>query len=302
MCAPALVVLAAGMGSRYGGLKQVEPVGPSGELIIDYSVFDALRGGFGSIVFIIRREIEADFRASVGKRFEGVTDVHYVFQELTALPAGQSLPAGRTKPWGTGHAILMARDAVQTPFAAINADDFYGRNAFAVLGRFLRDEGTAPDVYGMVGFQLANTLSEHGSVARGICTVDRLGKLASVEEVVGIEKCEPGPHQARENGSERVFSGSERVSMNMWGFHPSVFAHLEEQFAAFLRRHGTEPRSEFYIPTVVNTLIESGAADVRVLQTDSPWYGVTYREDKPCVVDAIGKLVAQGCYPNPLWS
>jgi NDP-sugar pyrophosphorylase family protein len=296
---PTLLVLAAGMGSRYGGLKQVDPVGPAGETIIDYSIYDALRAGFGRVVFVIRQDIERAFRETVGARFERRLPVEYVFQELDKLPPGFSVPAGRTKPWGTSHAILMAADVVREPFAAINADDFYGRQSYALLAQHLTS-GT-PD-YAMVGFILRNTLSEFGSVARGICRVDGDEHLRSVVELTKIERHGTGARDVSATGTVTELTGDESVSMNMWGFTPALFAQLRAQFEAFLRRSGSEPKSECYIPNTVNELVTAGEARVKVLRTSASWFGVTYREDRPQVVESIRQLVARGEYPARLWS
>jgi UTP-glucose-1-phosphate uridylyltransferase len=293
MTKPTLVLLAAGMGSRYGGLKQVDPVGPSGETLLDYSIYDALRAGFGKVVFIIRHDIEAQFREVVGKRFEGRVPVDYAFQELNDLPAGFAVPAGRAKPWGTTQAVLAAEKVVREPFAVLNADDFYGRNSFATVAQHLTSGSRD---LAMVGFQLKNTLSEHGTVARGICGVGPDGYLTSVEELTKIEKTATG---ARDG--ERSLTGDELVSMNFWGFHPAVFGNLRERFTAFLQRAGQEQKSECYIPATVNELMAAGQARVRMLSSTDPWFGVTYKEDKPRVVASIARLVADGVYPAKLW-
>jgi UTP-glucose-1-phosphate uridylyltransferase len=291
---PTLLVMAAGMGSRYGGLKQIDAVGPHGEAIIDYSIHDALRAGFGRLVFVIRRDIEAPFREAIGGKFEKRIAVDYVFQELDKLPAGFSVPPGRTKPWGTTHAILMAEEVVRAPFAAINADDFYGRESFQVMADFLRAGG--PD-YAMVGYTLRNTLSEHGSVSRGVCERDAADYLRAVVEFTKIEKQGQGAQV-----EDRVLSGDELVSMNFWGFTPAVFPQLREHFNAFLRPSGQDLKSECYIPTTVNELVASGTARVKVLRTLASWFGITYKEDKPLVVASIRKLIADGDYPEMLWA
>lgn len=289
-----LVVLAAGMGSRYGGLKQIDPVGPGGETVLDYAVFDALRAGFTRVVFVIRRDFEALFREKIGARYAGRVAVDYVFQALDTLPAGFVPPVGREKPWGTGHAVWCARDAITDNFAVINADDFYGADSFAQLATFLRGEPTRGTRFAMVGFRLANTLSEHGTVARGVCTAAADGTLRSIVEQTGIA--------AAEVGAGKTYSGQETVSMNCWGFTPQLFAGLDAQFRAFLAARGTEAKAEFYLPAAVSALIGEGAASVRVLPTDSTWFGVTYREDKPRVEAAIRELVAAGLYPEKLWA
>jgi UTP-glucose-1-phosphate uridylyltransferase len=298
MSKPTLLVLAAGMGSRYGGLKQIDPVGPNGETIIDYSIYDALRAGFGKLVFVIRHDFEKQFQESIGSRFEKRIPVEYVFQELDMLPPGFSVPAGRTKPWGTTHAILLAEHVVRGPFAAINADDFYGRQAYLVLAQHLTS-GTAD--YAMVGFILRNTLSEHGSVARGVCHVDGQNYLQSVIEMTKIERDGAGVKNTEADGKITTLTGDEPVSMNYWGFTPAVFGHLRERFAGFLNNSGNDLKSECYIPSTVNELVTAGQARVKVLRSGDSWFGVTYREDRPRVVESIRKLIARGDYPAKLW-
>ena len=302
---PTLVVLAAGMGSRYGGLKQVDPVGPSGEAILDYSVFDAIRGGFGKVVFIIRKDFEAEFKAKVGSKYEGRIPVEYCFQDIHDLPAPYVVPEGRAKPWGTAHATRAARTVVREPFAVINADDFYGRDAFAKLGAFLSRSGedsASPKLHlCMAAYRLDLTLSENGSVARGICDVAADGTLRGVTEMTKLVKAGETAENREDPDAPVKVPLDARVSMNCWGFTPQLFAELESRFAAFLAARGTEMKSEWYIPFVVDELIKEGKADCKVLPTDSSWFGVTYREDKPFVVDSIGKLVAAGEYPAPLF-
>ena len=292
---PTLLVLAAGMGSRYGGLKQLDPVGPSGETVLDYAVFDARRAGFGRVVFVIRRDFEEVFRAQIGAKYAGRIAVDYVFQALDALPAGHPVPAGREKPWGTGHAVWCAREAVREPFAVINADDFYGADSFAQLAGFLAAPAApgGPAPFAMVGFRLANTLSEHGAVARGICRAGADGLLESITEHTGILAADVGPG--------RAYSGQEIASLNCWGFTPALFAGLDRQLGAFLAERGGEAKAEFYLPTAVSGLIAGREATVRVRPTESTWFGVTYREDKPRVVAAIAELVRAGQYPAKLF-
>jgi hypothetical protein len=299
MSKPTLLVLAAGMGSRYGGLKQIDPVGPAGETIIDYSIYDAMRAGFGKLVFVIRHDIEQQFREIVGSRFEKRIAVEYVFQELDKLPPGYSLPAGRTKPWGTTHAILMAEHAIREPFAAINADDFYGRNAYSVLAQHLTS-GT-PD-YAMVGFILKNTLSAHGSVARGVSRVDANHYLTNIVEMMKIEPDGAGAKNTEPDGTVTHLVGDEPVSMNFWGFTPALFPQIKVEFEKFLKRAGGEQKSECYIPATVGDLVTSGQARVKVLRSPDSWFGVTYREDRPQVVESIRKLIAKGEYPEKLWA
>lgn len=298
MTKPTLLVLAAGMGSRYGGLKQIDPVGPSQETIIDYSIFDALRAGFGKLVFVIRKDIEAQFREIIGARFEKRIAVEYVYQELDKLPAGYALPAGRTKPWGTTHAILMATDVIKEPFAAINADDFYGQQAYQVLAQHLTSG--APE-YAMVGFILKNTLSDHGSVARGVSRVDANNYLTHIVELMKIERAGSGVKDTGTDGKITQLTGEEAVSMNFWGFTPAIFPQLQVEFEKFLKRAGGEQKSECYIPATVGELVTSGQAKCKVLRSSDSWFGVTYREDRPQVVASIRQLIAQGKYPEVLW-
>ena len=295
---PTLVVLAAGMGSRYGGLKQVDPVGPSGEAILDYSVFDAVRGGFGKVVFVIRHDFEAEFREKIGSKYEGMVPVEYCFQDIADIPAPYSVPEGRTKPWGTAHATRAARTAVSEPFAVINADDFYGRDAFAKLGAFLSE--AKPMHFAMVGYRLDLTLSENGSVARGICDVAADGTLRGVTEMTKLVRAGDVAENRENPESPVAVPLDARVSMNLWGFTPELFDELERLFPEWLAANGALPKSEWYIPFVVDELIQAGRADCRVLPTDSRWFGVTYREDKPFVMAEIAKLVAAGEYPGNL--
>ncbi|MDB6018345.1 MAG: hypothetical protein JWR19_2834 [Pedosphaera sp.] len=294
-----LLVLAAGMGSRYGGLKQIDPVGPNGETIIDYSIYDALRAGFDKLVFVIRGDIAEMFKETVGRRFEQRIAVEYVFQELDKLPAGFTVPPNRQKPWGTGHAILMAAEVIREPFAAINADDFYGMNSFRLLGEQLR---SGSGDYAMVGFVLGNTLSDFGSVARGVCQVTAEGYLKSVTELTKIERDGKAAKYTDAAGAVRPLTGEEIVSLNMWGFTPTIFDHLRRQITEFLKQQGREEKSEFYIPTVANHLVASGQVQLKVLRTTDPWFGVTYREDRPIVIEGIRRLIARGDYPEKLWS
>jgi len=296
-----LVVLAAGIGSRYGGLKQIEAVGPQGAIVIEYSIYDAIRAGFDRVVCVIRRDIEADFRSLVAARFEKHIPVDYVFQDLNDLPPGFPLPADRIKPWGTGHAVMACRDIVKSPFAVINADDFYGRHSYEALGRFLI--GVSPDSgnYGMVGFTLRNTLSEYGHVARGVCEVDRHGLMKRVVERTNIEKTGTGARVEEADGTWMPLTGDEVVSMNMWGLTPFLFGHLQREFPLFLKRNQANPKAEFFLPTVVDGLVGAGQATVKVLSTPEHWSGVTYPQDKAVVVDGLRALVAKGVYPEKLW-
>ncbi|MFT3830927.1 MAG: NTP transferase domain-containing protein [Opitutaceae bacterium] len=302
MAAPTLLVLAAGMGSRYGGLKQIDPVGPGGETILDYAVFDAIRAGFGRVVFVIRHDFAEEFNSLVATKYAGRIRVDTVFQSLDALPPGAVLPAGREKPWGTGHAVWCARDTIHEPFAVIGADDFFGRDAFVQLAAFLdsaseqlspTDEGTTPAAFAMVGYRLANTLSENGAVARGVCTVGADGRLQRVVENTGILRTEVGPRGK--------YTGEEIVSMNCWAFTPAFFTALDRQWRAFIAARGAELKSEFYLPEAVSQQIAEGAATVAVRPTSAEWFGVTYREDKPRVQAALAALAARGDYPVPLF-
>ncbi len=299
---PTLLVLAAGMGSRYGGLKQVDPVGPSNEAIIDYSVFDAIRAGFGKIVFVIRKDIEDVFKEKISAKFADKIQIEYAFQGVEAfLPEGFPVPKGRTKPWGTGHAVLVAKDLIKEPFAVINADDFYGKESFELLGKYLSNAKDAEFAdFSMVGFPLSNTLSEFGSVSRGVCDFDSNDNLKTITEKTSIEK----------NGNDGVYveneekidlPGTTTVSMNMLGFTPVLFEHLEKMFFDFLKEEGDQVKSEFYIPSVISDLISANIAKFKVLQTKSKWFGVTYQDDKPFVIDAVKKLVENGDYPTPLF-
>jgi len=299
---PTLVVLAAGMGSRYGGLKQVDPVGPSGEAILDYSVFDAMRGGFGKVVFIIRHDFENEFKAKVGAKYEGLLPVDYCYQDIADLPAPFTVPEGRSKPWGTAHATRAARNVVHEPFAVINADDFYGRDAFAKLGAFLSSPAAEDGVlhFAMVGYRLDLTLSENGSVARGVCDVAADGTLRGVREMTKLVRAgDIAENRENPDAPDKVPLDA-RVSMNLWGFTPGLFTELEKRFPEWLSVNGSKEKSEWYIPFVVDELIHEGKADCRVLPTDSSWFGVTYREDRPYVVSEIAKLVAAGEYPANL--
>jgi hypothetical protein len=300
-----LVVLAAGMGSRFGGLKQVEPVGPGGELIIEYSAYDALRAGFGRVVFVIRRDIEQAFRAAIGRRIETRMEVAYAFQETTDLPAPHPPVHGRTKPWGTGQAVLAAEPVLRGPFAVINADDFYGAAAYRVLAEHFRamspSVGPARPVYALVGYPLRQTLSEHGTVNRGVCLVDAAGRLSGIDEVLKIERTPDGRARAPLPwGGWRELSGDEPVSMTCFGFSPEFPGQLRGLFVEFLNRYGQSQTAEFYLPVAVGTLLQGGYADVRVLKSEDEWFGMTYREDVPEARAALRRLIDQGAYPEQL--
>lgn len=303
---PVLVVMAAGMGSRYGGLKQIDPVGNHGQLIIDYSIFDARRAGFETVVFIIKHEIEEPFKEAIGNRLSKVMNVKYAYQQLDNLPAGYSVPEGRTKPWGTSHAILSAKDVIDGPFAVINADDYYGAEAFEVIYQYLLNN---PDrdgkyEYAMVGYLLENTVTENGHVARGICVANADGYLDSVTERTHIEKTATGAKYTEDDGKTWTeLAGDTIVSMNLWGFTESFLSETQARFAAFLDDAlKTNPlKGEYFLPSVVSQLIAEDKAQVKVLHSRDKWYGVTYKEDKPVVEQAIADMTAQGVYPDNLW-
>jgi UTP-glucose-1-phosphate uridylyltransferase len=297
---PTLLILAAGMGSRFGGLKQVEPVGPSGEAIIDYSIYDAIRAGFGKVVFIIRESFADAFKEKFDAKLKGKIEVEYVFQELDNLPEGFTLPEGREKPWGTAHAILVAKNVINEPFCALNADDFYGFNAYNVMEGFLTNSKNSEE-FSMVGYYLNNTLSDFGSVSRGICSADENHNLIKIVETTKILKKENKIVSVEVDGSETSLTGNEIASMNMWGFKPSIFETLEQKFTKFLETEIHKPKSEMYIPSVVFEMIKEKTATVKVLEANSPWFGVTYQEDKPIVVEKIRALIAQGEYPEKLF-
>jgi len=298
---PTLVVMAAGVGSRYGGLKQIDPVGPNGEIILDYSVYDALRAGFGKVVFIIRRDIEKDFKAIIGSHFADRINVEYVFQELTDLPAGFGVPEGRSKPWGTGHAVRSCRNAVKEPFAVINADDLYGAESYKILAGYLSKLDPSDNTYAMVGFRIDHTLSDHGHVTRGICEVDDNRMLLSVVERFKIEKTPNGARYQDEKEQWVDLQGAAIASMNMWGFTPTLFKYIEQKFPPFLQQAGGNLKAEFLMPSIADELIKAGKITMKVLDTPAKWLGVTYKEDKPEVVRSVGELVSRKVYPSPLW-
>lgn len=298
---PTLFVLAAGMGSRYGGLKQLDGLGPNGETIMDYSIYDAVKAGFGKIVFVIRKSFEADFRELVVNKFKNIIDVEIVFQDISNVPAGCTYIPEREKPWGTNHAVLMGKDVIKEPFAVINADDFYGQESFAVLADFLRSVAGKQNEYCMVGYHVGNTLSESGSVSRGVCEVDENGNLTNVVERTHIEEKGGAIIYLDEKGEEVSIPANTPVSMNMWGFTPEYFDYSEKYFIEFLAENGQKLKSEFYIPLVVNNLIVEGKVSCKVLDTPSKWFGVTYAEDRPQVVLKINELIRKGVYPNQLF-
>ena len=301
---PTLLLLAAGMGSRYGGLKQLDGLGPNGETIMDYSIFDAIKAGFGKIVFVIRKDFEDDFRNKILSKYEGHVPVELCFQSLDALPEGFQCPADRVKPWGTNHAVLMAKDVIKEPFCVINCDDCYNRDAFQVIGKFLADlpEGSR-NSYAMVGFRVGNTLSDNGTVARGICSKDDKGNLTSVVERTEIMRVDGSVCYKDEQGEWVAVEDNTPVSMNMWGFTPDYFEHSEAYFKEFLSdpKNMENLKAEFFIPMMVNKLINENTATVKVLDTTSKWFGVTYSADRQSVVDKIQSLIDEGVYPNKLF-
>ena len=298
---PTLFVLAAGMGSRYGGLKQLDSLGPNGETIMDYSIYDAIKSGFGKVVFVIRKDFEQDFRDKILSKYEGHVPVEVVFQSTDALPEGFTCPADRTKPWGTNHAVLMGKDVIKEPFAVIDADDFYGRDAFEVIAKELSRPRDRKGDYCMVGFRVGNTMTENGSVARGVCE-NKDGLLTSVVERTAISYDDN--HDivfTDENGEVQKLAPSTPVSMNLWGFTPDYFDYSEREFVNFLKKDINTPKAEFFIPLVIDTLINSGEATVKVLDTESKWFGVTYATDRPGVVAKFAELHKDGTYPEKLF-
>lgn len=298
---PTLFVLAAGMGSRYGGLKQLDGLGPNGETIMDYSIYDAIRAGFGKIVFVIRSSFEADFREIVINKFKDQIDTELVFQEISKVPEGSTYNPAREKPWGTNHAVLMGKEVIKEPFAVINADDFYGQESFAILADFLKNLEGKKNEYCMIGYRVGNTLSESGAVSRGVCVVDEDSYLKNVVERTHIEEKGGAIIYLDEKGEEVALKANTPVSMNMWGFTPDYFDYSEEYFKQFLLENGDKLKSEFYIPLAVNNLITNKKASCKVLDTPSKWFGVTYAEDRPQVVLKINELIRKGVYPEKLY-
>lgn len=296
---PTLLVLAAGIGSRYGGLKQMDQVGPSGETIIDYSIYDAVRAGFGKVVFVIRRDIENDFKKIFVDMLKDRIEVDYVFQETNMVPKGVSFSSGRNKPWGTGHAVLVAEQKINGPFAVINADDFYGSGSYRIMADFLTSSSDDAE-YSMVGYRLDRTLSDHGYVARGVCEAGHESYLRIVNERTRIE-IEQGEIIFTDDGLITRLTGNETVSMNFWGFKKPVFEHLNKYFTQFVIENSDDPKAEFFIPLLITGLIEEDKVKVKILKTDESWFGITYREDKPGVIENIKELVKKGVYPSKLW-
>jgi dTDP-glucose pyrophosphorylase len=299
------VILAAGVGSRYGGLKQLDPVGPAGEALLDYSIYDAVRAGFQSVVLVVREETETSFRESLGRRIGGRVPLAYVHQRLDDLPAGIGLPSTRAKPWGTGQAVLAARKEVTGPFAVINADDFYGAEAFASLAAFMNEPDVAdhsPPTFAMVGYRLTDTLSEAGSVSRGVCRHTADGWLEEIEEILAIHQRGQDGYYEDAAGHEQILSGKTPISTNNWGFTPEIFSLLESAFQSFLQEQIDNPKAEFLLPQVLNEAIRAGHARIKVLAGGTRWLGVTYREDKPEVTRRIEAMIAAGEYPRELWA
>jgi len=297
---PTLLVLAAGMGTRYGGNKQLDEVGPSGETIIDYSIYDAIRAGFGKIVFVIRRDIEEQVKERFVERLQGKIEVDYVFQEITNLPEGVIVAPDRSKPWGTSHAILVTKDKIKDPFGVINADDYYGVESFKILRDFLVND-KAPDNYCIVGYKLGNTLSDHGHVNRGVCKADDAGFLSHIVETRQIEKTKDGATAPGPDGTLIQFTGNEIVSMNLWGFKPSCYDFLGKEFRNFINNYGMDLKSELDIPTSVDKFVKNGEITIKILMSNERWFGVTYREDKPFVVESIKKMIRKGVYPARIY-
>ncbi|TAH00940.1 MAG: nucleotidyltransferase [Sphingobacteriales bacterium] len=296
---PTLLILAAGMASRYGSMKQIQAFGPSGETIMDYSIYDAIRAGFGKVVFIIRKDFAEDFKNIFEPKLKGRIAVDYVFQEMTAFMDGFALPAERTKPWGTAHAVLCAKNAVKEPFAVINADDFYGRDAFEKAHAFLTKDCT-PEIYSIIGYDLQKTLSDNGTVNRGVCQVDAKGNLTSIVERINIADKE-GKVLCDDEHEPKELPRHSSVSMNFWCFHPSIFTISQQLFNQFLAEHITKPKAEFFIPIVADQFIKDGSGVIKVIPTSAQWFGVTYKEDAPGVQESLNTLISDGEYPTALW-
>jgi NDP-sugar pyrophosphorylase family protein len=297
---PTLLVLAAGMGTRYGGNKQLDEVGPSGETIIDYSIYDAIRTGFGKIVFVIRRDIEEQVKERFVEKLQGKIEIDYVFQEITNIPGGVRVSPERQKPWGTSHAILVTKEKINEPFGVINADDFYGVDSFNILRDFLINDQD-PDSYCIVGYKLGNTLSEHGHVNRGVCQAGPDGFLKKIVETRQIEKTRDGAVAPGSDGKPLHFTGNEIVSMNLWGFKPSCYDFLGKEFRNFINEKGMDLKSELDIPTSVDKFVKSGEIKIKILMTNERWFGVTYRDDKPFVVESLKKMIRKGIYPARIY-
>lgn len=299
---PTLLILAAGLGSRYGGVKQMDKVGPSGESIIDYSIYDAIRVGFGKVVFVINKKIEADFKEIFEPKLSGRIETVYVLQETEKLPEGFKCPEDRLKPWGTAHAILAAKEVINEPFAVINADDFYGAESYLTIKKFFDQTQEGKLQFSMVGFNLDKTITDFGTVSRGVCVLDSDKNLIEVNERTNIQRKDAAIVYYTEDEKWTALNGDEIVSMNFWGFTPELFGHLEAGFVNFLKDNIQKPKSEYYIPTIVTELIAKDLADFNVLESKDQWFGVTYQEDKPVVIKSVKKLVESGLYPHKLWT
>ncbi|MBN1803687.1 MAG: hypothetical protein JW837_00410 [Sedimentisphaerales bacterium] len=298
---PTLLILAAGMGTRYGGLKQIDPIGPNGEIFIDYSVYDAINAGFGKLVFVIRHSFERAFKQKIGEKFNGLVETAYAYQEIDTCADGFELPKDRDKPWGTGHAVLTACDLIDEPFAAINADDYYGPDAFNKIAKFLTTKNLSPNDYAMVGYPVRDTLSEHGSVSGAVCRCDEYMFLKGIVERQKIEKTPAGVRYIDDDGAEHALTGNEIISRNMWGFRPSIFRHLKLSFMQFLEKRSRENGSELFMPTVVGELIEKQNITVKILHTTDRCFGITYRRDAAIAARCFRQLIKQGLYPEKLW-
>lgn len=298
---PTLLILAAGLGTRYGGLKQIDPVGPNGEILIDYAIYDAVKAGFGKLVFVIQHYFENAFKKKIGDKFSGIVEMAYAYQELDACLDGFEPPKDRGKPWGTGHAVLVARDVIHEPFAVINADDYYGPHSFETMARFLSREDASHNEYAVAGYTLKDTLSEYGTVCRGVCRCDKDMFLKDIVERKGVERTSGRVRYRDDAGTEHFLTGNEVVSMNLWGFQPSIFDCLQSHFRRFLRERGSESSQELFIPTVIDALIKSGEVTVEVLRCNDRWFGITYRRDATIAARCIRKLIADGLYPEKLW-
>ena len=298
---PTLLILAAGMGTRYGGLKQIDPIGPNGEIIIDYSIYDAINTGFGKLVFVIRHCFEDAFKEKIGHKFNNLVETAYAYQEVNTSVDGFEVPKDRDKPWGTGHAILVTSDLIHEPFAVINADDYYGPVAFKAISQFLTRKDLSSSDYAMIGYTLGDTLSEYGSVSRGICRCDEQMFLKRIKECKKVEKTSTGARYIEDDGTEHVLTGNEIVSRNLWGFQPSIFHHLKVRFRQFLKERSDEKNSELFIPTVVDELIAKEKAKVKILPANDKCFGVTYRRDAPIASNCVLQLIEQGLYPENLW-
>jgi len=298
---PTLLILAAGLGTRYGGLKQIDPVGPNGEIIIDYAIYDAINAGFGKLVFVIQHYFESAFKEKIGSKFDNLVETAYAYQEVNTCLGDFEPPKDRDKPWGTGHAILVAGDVIHEPFAVMNADDYYGPNSFKTMAQFLANKDLSDNDYAMVGYTLRDTLGEHGPACRGVCQCDEQMFLRTVAECRNIESTATGVRYFEDDGTERFLTGNEIVSRNLWGFQPSIFHHLKVHFQRFLKERSTERNSELFIPTVIDELVEKEKVTVKVLRTNDECFGLTYRRDAVIAKRSIRQLIDQGLYPEDLW-